>query len=354
MSATPEALPRAFVIMPFDREFASAYQDLIEPALSESGYAVSRADELEHQRFLLRDIVQSIEEAALIVADLTTGNPNVYYELGIAHARNKPVIMMTRDIDHLPFDLKAYRVIPYSMQLSDALRAHAALQNAAAGLLAGTTRFSNPVSDSLGIDIASPAPAATNQEAALGILDHADNLEQHTHAMTASMTRISERTAEYSESLKKSTTEFEELANGSASQPTRQQIRTLLRATTTTFNSYGSFLANENDTYQATLGPLETSLEGLITLHTPSTSEQRREFTSTLDSLNDLQGIVEGALASLGEMSAAVDSIPPIEQKFNQAQQKVSRELDRLMGNIGRTASIVSRAKELGEAKLAE
>ena len=340
--------------MPFDQEFASAYQDLIEPALSESGYAVSRADELEHHRFLLRDIVQSIEEASLIVADLTADNPNVYYELGVAHARNKPVIMMTRNIDRLPFDLKAYKVIHYSMQLSEALRAREALQSAATGLRAGTTRFSNPVSDSLGTDVALPTPTMANQEAELGILDHADNLEQHTEAMTASMTRISERTAEYSEALRKSTTEFEELANGSAGNPTRQQIRTLLRATTTTFNSYGAFLANENDTYQATLTPLETSLEGLLTLHTPSTAEQRREFASNLNSLSNLQEIAQGALTGLGEMSAAVDSIPPIEQKFNQAQKKVSRGLNRLMANIERTASIVERAKELGEAKLAE
>ena len=353
MSSTPEALPRAFVIMPFDREFASVYQDLIRPALNESGYAVSRADEQPHHRSLLRDIIQSIEEAALIVADLTADKPNVYYELGIAHALNKPVIMMTRDIDRLPFDLKAYRVIPYSTQLSDALRAHKALQEVATGLLTGTTRFSNPVSDSLGTDVVLPTPATADQEAALGILDHVDNLEQHTQAMTASMTRISERTVEYSESLRKSTTEFEELANGSTGTPTRQQIRALLRETTTAFNSYGTFLANENDTYQATLDPLETSLEGLITLQTPSTSEQRHEFASNLNSLSDLQEVAESALTSLGEMSAAVDSIPPIEQKFNQAQKKVSRELDRLVGNIGLTASIVKRAKELGEAKLA-
>ena len=340
--------------MPFDREFASAYQDLIEPALSKSGYAVSRADELEHHRSLLRNIVQSIEDASLIVADLTDDNPNVYYELGVAHARNKPVIMMTRDIERLPFDLKAYKVIPYSMQLRDALRAHEALQNAATGLLTGTTHFSNPVSDSLGTEVVLPPPSTADQEAALGILDHADNLEQHTRAMTASMTRISERTTEYSEALQKSTADFEELANGSADGPNRQQIRTFLRATTTAFNDYGVFLANENDTYQATLGPLETSLEGLITLQTPSTPEQRHEFTTTLNSLQDLEEVAQGALTGLGEMSAAVDSIPPIEQKFNQAQRKVSRELNRLTGNIGRTASIVNRAKELGEAKLAE
>lgn len=354
MSSTSEAPPRAFVIMPFDREFASAYQDLIEPALSKSGYAVSRADELEHHRSLLRNIVQSIEDASLIVADLTDDNPNVYYELGVAHARNKPVIMMTRDIERLPFDLKAYKVIPYSMQLRDALRAHEALQNAATGLLTGTTHFSNPVSDSLGTEVVLPPPSTADQEAALGILDHADNLEQHTRAMTASMTRISERTTEYSEALQKSTADFEELANGSADGPNRQQIRTFLRATTTAFNDYGVFLANENDTYQATLGPLETSLEGLITLQTPSTPEQRHEFTTTLNSLQDLEEVAQGALTGLGEMSAAVDSIPPIEQKFNQAQRKVSRELNRLTGNIGRTASIVNRAKELGEAKLAE
>ena len=346
--------------MPFDQQFDSAYQDLIEPALSESGYAVSRADELQNHRSILRDIVQSIEQASLIVADLTGDNPNVYYELGIAHALNKPVIMMTQGISHLPFDLKPYKVIPYSLQLSNALRAKTALHNAAAGLLTGMTHFGNPVSDSLGIDIASPTPIAspipdaTHGDAPLGILDHAEHLERHIQAMNTSMTRISARTTEYAESLQTSTTDFENLARRSATGPTRQEIRKLLRATTTSFDGYATFLMNENNTYQAILDPLEASLDGLIALQKPSTAEQRREFSSSLESLGDLHEAAESALAELSEMSVAIDSIPPLEQKFNQSQQRVSRQVGRLLANIGRTASIVNRAKELGEAKLAE
>ncbi len=51
---------------------------------------------------------------ASLVADLTGRNPNVMYEVGIAHTVGKPVIMVTQDIDDVPFDLRALRCVVYA------------------------------------------------------------------------------------------------------------------------------------------------------------------------------------------------------------------------------------------------
>ena len=99
----------AFVIMAFDKEFDAIYSDLIKPSLEKIGYEVKRADSLLSQQNILKDIVREIASADLIIAELTSLNPNVFYELGIAHALRKPTILLTQSIEELPFDLRSFR-----------------------------------------------------------------------------------------------------------------------------------------------------------------------------------------------------------------------------------------------------
>ena len=65
-------------------------------------------------------IWRSINEARIVIADITGGNPNVFYEIGIAHTIGKDVILISQDIGEkdIPFDIHARRVIDY--RLSDA------------------------------------------------------------------------------------------------------------------------------------------------------------------------------------------------------------------------------------------
>ena len=65
---------------------------------------------------ILQDIIQDISNASIIIADVTMDNPNVFYELGFAHALKKPTILLA-DIEKrekLPFDISGYRTIFYS------------------------------------------------------------------------------------------------------------------------------------------------------------------------------------------------------------------------------------------------
>lgn len=56
---------------------------------------------------------RGINAAKVLVAELTTKNPNVYYELGLAHAMHKPVVLVSANEDDVPFDLQHIRVIYY-------------------------------------------------------------------------------------------------------------------------------------------------------------------------------------------------------------------------------------------------
>ena len=65
------------------------------------------------------DIWDYTQRAKILLADLTGKNANVFYELGLAHAAGKPVILVTGSIDDVPFDLRALRVIEYDKNAPD-------------------------------------------------------------------------------------------------------------------------------------------------------------------------------------------------------------------------------------------
>jgi len=104
----------AFVIMPFnDAALNSFYEDYVKSVLIENGYDAKRSDEMTMKDQIIERIVHSIEDSDLIVCDLTNLNPNVMYELGIAHSLTRKVIMIARQNQNLPFDLSVYEVLFY-------------------------------------------------------------------------------------------------------------------------------------------------------------------------------------------------------------------------------------------------
>lgn len=72
-----------------------------------------RADEIYTPTEIIKDIWAAINNAKVIIAELTTRNPNVMYELGLSHALNKPVVMISQSTDDIPFDLRSLRCILY-------------------------------------------------------------------------------------------------------------------------------------------------------------------------------------------------------------------------------------------------
>ena len=107
-----------FVIMWFSEALSKVYRHAIKAPLESDGFRVSRADD-PNQQFVLYEnlydrIVQHIWDADYIVADLTGFRPNVFYELGIAHALNKRTIQISQHLDEgIPFDIKSQNVISY-------------------------------------------------------------------------------------------------------------------------------------------------------------------------------------------------------------------------------------------------
>lgn len=109
-----------FVIMPFSEEWSDDYySEVYSPAIEKAGMTPRRADDLFAPNNVVEDIWKFTQKAKIILADLTGKNPNVFYELGLAHAIAKPVILITRSEEDIPFDLRAIRILKYDKNKHD-------------------------------------------------------------------------------------------------------------------------------------------------------------------------------------------------------------------------------------------
>ena len=99
--------------MPFREPFDKYYRTIFRPAIEAAGLFSLRVDEIFGPSSIGQDIWENISKAKVILAELSTRNPNVMYELGLSHGAGKPVVMISQSIDDIPFDLRHLRCILY-------------------------------------------------------------------------------------------------------------------------------------------------------------------------------------------------------------------------------------------------
>ena len=100
------------VMMPFDAAFAPVYETLTA-TVERVGLRCRRADEIWENPAIIQDIVSLIDKSRVVVCDCTGRNPNVFYEIGIAHTLGREVILITQNHHDIPFDLRHLRYVHY-------------------------------------------------------------------------------------------------------------------------------------------------------------------------------------------------------------------------------------------------
>lgn len=100
----PDNVADIFVLMPYTDEMRFVY-DRIRSVSSSIGISTGRADDIFSSGSVMNDVWNLINSAKILIADCTTMNPNVFYELGIAHTLGKPTILIAQSQDDIPFDI---------------------------------------------------------------------------------------------------------------------------------------------------------------------------------------------------------------------------------------------------------
>lgn len=120
-----EKKPICFVIMGYGKKtdpetgktlnLDQTYKNIIEPAATNSGYICIRGDEIQESGVIDKSMYAMLVHAELVIADISTYNPNAIYELGIRHAsRPFSTIILKEDESRIPFDLNHNKIFHYN------------------------------------------------------------------------------------------------------------------------------------------------------------------------------------------------------------------------------------------------
>jgi hypothetical protein len=120
-------MPSCFVIQPFDQgAFDKRYEDILSPAITDAGLEPYRVDRDPAASIPIEQIEAGIRSAQVCLADVTTDNPNVWFEIGFAIAAGKEIVLVcSASRQRFPFDIQHRQIITYN---TDSTSDFAALQ----------------------------------------------------------------------------------------------------------------------------------------------------------------------------------------------------------------------------------
>lgn len=345
--------PSVFVLMPFDEEFNAVYEKIIAPTLSKAGYEVSRADSNIAQQNILRDIVRGISQAAIVVADLTTMNANVLYELGIAHALRKPTIIIVQQIRDLPFDLRSYRVIMYSTKFNEIGRLEQSLFDFTQHFSGNPLDFGNPVVDYLPISIAAcqPAHPVETKSEPYGFMDFIVLSQPVQLRLETQMKAINDRIVDIGKKLNERAVELREMkAAGGANLMARayQKIEQVAKE-----------IQEFSDTIDARLPEFRAArneFEDLFISYMSAFHFNEKERASAIDAGRaalDLQNQGKAAIQSFEELRNSLKEAKGASRSMNHALSHADHSMEGLISEFSLLFAFAVRIKNLIDDKIA-
>ena len=364
-----------FVLMPFDDDFQLVYDHFLKKVLEEVGFVVSRADDIQSQQNILKDIVKGIAESQLVVADLTNANPNVFYELGIAHAIGKPVLLVTQSIYDVPFDLKSYRLVEYNTHFVKIKTAIDNLRNYGREFLEDNIPFGNPVtdfhptfsrenrpaattSDEIAEDTASPdskpdTDKTLNTDASStgfqpreddrGILDHAVELHNGYTLLATIMEGVTKDLNEVTLSIEMAASDLNAIA-ANPSSSSANAAQNIARRLAGRLNNFNNKLIVANESYSANSLGMENSLEFIIFACVETSGSMDPEFEGNINILKEVRETAIESRDSFNNLANLMDALPRIERRLNREVSRGSEQVRIMAGNIDRTISSITRA----------
>jgi hypothetical protein len=368
--AEPARPLSAFVLMPFNEESTAIFDQLIAQPLIEVGYRVRKADSVIDQRSVLSDIVLGINSADLIVADLTELNPNVFYELGIAHGLGVPTVLITQSLDEVPFDLKTYRTSEYSTRFDEAENLKVFLKEVGNEAAGGRVKFASPVSDYLRESPAALRLSSGSHEemslahakseveeqpeedkGELGILDFLHLYIQSAQETTSTLTKINNETAGIGDRIA-SHTEHMNTVSASEKPGMVAQIHRIATDVAKDLGAYGDVLKQEVPVLEQQSALMMDN--GLKWLSAAGQSQTNDELESFRFSLATTYTILIESIPQTRGYRDSFNEVKGMTSQLNKAADRVVSYLSRFLTVMEKTQSFAGRgcdiAQELAEA----
>lgn len=345
---------KVFVIMPFTDDFFESYE-MIKEHFSED-FVFSNAGEEDNQQNILADIISPIIDADVVLADLTGLNPNVMYELGIAHSFNKKTVIITQDdLSMLPFDLKQYRAKDYSTHFKKFDELIKYLEKNLKGARDGNVIFNNPVGDFLASNKITPENIFEKNvikldipEGDKGFLDFLEDIEDDTVAMTKDITQLNSDMREMKDGINECTTEINRVkANGESG--TISFIRKQSQNAAGYIETFSKRLKNHNNTISSLWSKIEKNILGLLENDIASSPNNKEGLTNYIKSLHNMKGSLVSSIESVAKLKETSLNNLGMQRNLNQSIRFLDTDLadyiameDQMIKSIDR---IIDRSK---------
>lgn len=348
--------PKVFVITPFNDDFLALYEEL--KRVFGENYEFNNAGDLDNQQNILQDIVEGIHQAQVIIADVTGLNANVFYELGLAHAMNKKVIIITQDLGELPFDIRSYRANEYSLQFNKLPALIEKLKTLLAGALDNTTKYGNPLSDYLPDYFSSittkesdknPEPkaeetASEEDESEKGYLDYISDIQEHSEKMTNEINAMSEEMQQNNAAITAANNEINRV-KAQSGHVDASFVRNICRKISAPTELFASQIKGHTEKISKHWNVIENSYLSLLDnqyAQTPQNVEEIKESMKALISMQneikDSNGKIEGFVmvlrGTLGierKLNKAITSLIVELEAYLRATETMSSSLDRII-----------------------
>ncbi len=353
--------------MPFDPEFNQIFEQLIKPTLEQEGFEVRRADSTLDQQNILKTIVYNIDVADLIIAELTTSNPNVFYELGVAHGLSKPVVLLSQDLGEVPFDLRSYRIITYSTHFDQIRKLKDELSDIAHGLKEGSISFGSPVKDfapSIAGTRSSTVIVPTREEATREPGSEAAELEEDSGVLDFiaevedSIAQILTIVINFSGMIESFGQRSEELAaevqmlSGSGVQGRASRMRKVTGAFAAEIKSLGDNIEAELPSFHNAWKRMEAGFTKLLTATLVESTEDRDQAIELLSQLEEFQLAVGAGREGLQESRDAFANNTGLSRELNVAIRGTVKVLDTLIEELSTGESSLARMTNLLDQKI--
>lgn len=322
---------KVFVIMPFQDEFYEVYE-MIKMEFSEL-FEFSNAGDEGNQQNILKDIIQPLYEADVVIADLTGLNPNVMYELGLAHTFNKKTIIITQDdLSKLPFDLKQYRAKDYSTHFKKFAELIAYLRSNLNGVIDSSVAYSNPVNDFLSLQGIEGGNWFKKEQAILeddtdkGFLDFLSDIETSTEKLSEEINTMSADMNEMTAKTDESTKEIERVKKTGGS-GTALFVRKQTKKVAGHIETFAKKLKEHNTTISQLWDEIEKNTLGLLENRFAANEENKEPLVIYLKALHGMKNVTISSKGSIGNLIESMDNNMGLERSMNQSIRFVKEDL---------------------------
>lgn len=338
----------AFVIMPFEEEFENLYAEKIHPILESKGYNVNKADSIDSQRAIIEDIVNGITNADLIIADLTGTNPNVFYELGIAHGLGVPTVLIVQDIDELPFDLSAYKTIEYSLIFSEIGEFEDELSEIAENHSNGDIKFGSPVSDYGDVEIAhdrshqteegefsgisqsgEEEPSANEAQPEKGVLEYASEVDDRISDLETIFTEISNKSESIEKEIISHAQEIQDLSR-TEGRASHKRANKVAREIADSLSTYSDFINSKIEPINEELNFVMNGIQSFIDFSDVSQKPHRQALRELHQDLNQFIRESEIATSEISHFQEEISNLRGLNRELDQSIKDLNTCLSNL------------------------